>query len=96
MEEKAERFGRVVYRLSRWFPGSKTCSACGYVMNEMPLKVRVWTCPECGVTHDRDYNAAINHLAAGRAERLNAGGAQVRPFFGKAQGDEAGSNPHAA
>nr|WP_232328165.1 transposase [Kibdelosporangium sp. MJ126-NF4] len=83
LEEKAERFGRTVTKVSRWFPGSKTCSSCGHLMDVMPLKVRVWRCPECAVVHDRDYNAALNHLAAGRAERLNAGGAPVGPPSGK-------------
>ncbi|MEU0533557.1 RNA-guided endonuclease InsQ/TnpB family protein [Amycolatopsis tolypomycina] len=49
-----------------------------------------------GAVHDRDYNAALNILAAGQAERLNAGGAPVSPSSREVQGDEAGSNPNAA
>jgi putative transposase len=43
----------------RWFASSKTCSACGLVLDELPLSVREWTC-ECGAVHDRDLNAAKN------------------------------------
>jgi putative transposase len=96
IEEKAQRYGRIVLRVSRWLPSSKTCSVCGLVMEEMPLRVRAWICPGCGSVHDRDDNAAINILAAGQAERLNACGAQVRPPYGEAQSDEAGSTPDAA
>lgn len=68
--QKAERFGRVVHAVDRWLPSSKTCSTCGRVADVMPLKIRRWTCVKCGTNHDRDYNAAVNILAAGRAERL--------------------------
>lgn len=95
LEEKAERHGRTVHKVDRWFPSSKRCSACGHVMDEMPLSVRSWTCL-CGAAHDRDHNAARNILAAGRAERLNACGAGVSPPFGEVVGDEAGSTPDAA
>jgi putative transposase len=71
LEEKAERHGRAVVKVSRWLPSSKTCSGCGHVMDAMPLHIRTWTCPECATTHDRDHNAARNILAAGQAERLN-------------------------
>jgi transposase len=43
-----------------FYPSSKTCSACGYVVEVLPLGVRAWTCPACQTTHDRDVNAAIN------------------------------------
>lgn len=82
VEEKAERYGRTVRKVSRWLPSSKTCSTCGNVQREMPLKVRTWTCG-CGAVHDRDHNAAVNILAAGRAERQNARGAPVRPPQGR-------------
>ncbi|MEU7880336.1 RNA-guided endonuclease InsQ/TnpB family protein [Microbispora bryophytorum] len=75
---KAARHGRTFVKVDRWFPSSKLCSACGTVAESMPLKVRSWTCP-CGAVHDRDVNAAINILAAGRADRLNACGGTVRP-----------------
>ncbi|WP_327047990.1 transposase [Microbispora sp. NBC_01189] len=90
LEYKAALYERVFHRIDRWFPSSKLCSECGAVAESMPLNVREWTCP-CGAVHDRDVNAAKNILAAGRAERPNACGAQVRPGAGLAQREEAGS-----
>ncbi|WP_433230619.1 RNA-guided endonuclease InsQ/TnpB family protein [Actinomadura formosensis] len=78
LEYKAQRYGRAFAKVDRWFPSSKLCSACGTVTESMPLNVREWACP-CGAVHDRDVNAAINILAAGRADRLNACGGTVRP-----------------
>ncbi|MEV4568087.1 transposase [Nonomuraea sp. NPDC049419] len=95
LEYKAKLYGRTFHRISRWFPSSKLCSACGTIQPSMPLNVRQWTCA-CGTTHDRDLNAAINILAAGRAERLNACGGPVRPPLVVAQPDEAGSHGSAA
>ncbi|GAA2832253.1 RNA-guided endonuclease InsQ/TnpB family protein [Crossiella cryophila] len=91
LAEKAVRFGRTVHRVNRWLPSTKTCSGCGHVLADLPLSVRTWRCPVCSAVHDRDHNAAINILAAGRAERRNACGAGVRPPLGEALGDEAGS-----
>jgi putative transposase len=64
---KAEWYGRTVITIDRWWPSSKTCSHCGHRLDLLPLAVREWTCPDCGVVHDRDVNAAVNILAAGRA-----------------------------
>ena len=94
--EKADRYGRIVRAVSRWLASSKTCSACGHRLNELPLQIRQWTCPACRAEHDRDYNAAKVILAAGRAERLNACGTRVRPQPVTAVGVEAGSIPTAA
>jgi putative transposase len=58
LEYKAARYGRRVIVIDRWFPSSKMCSACGHVLAELGLKVRVWQCPSCGSRHDRDINAA--------------------------------------
>jgi transposase, IS605 OrfB family, central region len=65
IEEKAQRYGKTVVKIDRWYPSSKTCSACGYIAQKLPLSVRDWTCPECGTAHDRDANAAANILAVG-------------------------------
>jgi putative transposase len=94
--EKCDRYGRTLHPVSRWLPSSKTCSECGHVLDALPLQIREWVCPICGATHDRDHNAAKVILAAGRAERRNACGAQVSPPTREAQGDEAGSTPTAA
>lgn len=76
IEEKAERYGKTVVEIDRWFPSSKTCSACGHIVEKLPLSVREWTCPECGTHHDRDANAAANILAVGQT--VSAHGGTVR------------------
>ncbi|MFB7717853.1 RNA-guided endonuclease InsQ/TnpB family protein [Nocardia sp. NPDC056100] len=65
LEYKANWYGRELIVIDRWFPSSKLCSSCGALASSMPLHVRVWICDECGVSHDRDVNAAKNLLAAG-------------------------------
>ena len=76
VEEKAERYGKAVVKIDRWYPSSKTCSTCGGIVEKLPLGVRQWTCPECGTNHDRDANAAANILAVGHA--VSAHGGTVR------------------
>jgi len=67
IEYKAARYGRRVITVDRWYPSSKTCSACGHLLATLSLDTRHWTCPSCGTRHDRDHNAAKNILAAGLA-----------------------------
>jgi putative transposase len=67
LEYKALWYGRTFIKLDQWFPSSKKCGDCGFTMKYLPLPVREWICPECGVIHDRDINAACNILAAGLA-----------------------------
>jgi putative transposase len=95
LEYKAARAGRAFAKIDRFAPTSQTCSACGRLDGPKPLNVRSWICP-CGAAHDRDINAARNVLAAGRAESLNACGAQVRPASLPAPRREAGIHPGAA
>jgi len=57
---KAKWYDREVIQVNRWFPSSKLCSCCGYKNEDLTLKDREWTCPECNIHHDRDLNAAIN------------------------------------
>ncbi len=73
---KCERAGRKLIVIDRWYPSSKTCSACGHLLAELSLSTRHWTCPSCGARHGRDVNAAKNILAAGLA--VSACGADVR------------------
>jgi putative transposase len=47
-------------KIDRFYPSSKTCSSCLYVLPELQLSVRDWICPKCNTAHDRDINAAIN------------------------------------
>jgi putative transposase len=64
---KAARAGRRLVVVDRFYPSSKTCSACGHLLADLALRIRTWQCPTCGARHDRDLNAAKNILAAGRA-----------------------------
>ena len=59
---KANQWGKTLKELDRFYPSSKTCSCCGVKLDELPLSVRNWTCPNCNTNHDRDINASINIL----------------------------------
>jgi len=76
LEYKAAKAGRHLIVIDRWYPSSKTCSACGYLLPSLSLSTRTWQCPSCRTLHDRDVNAAKNILAAGLA--VSACGADVR------------------
>ena len=73
--------GGRLFLADRFYPSSKTCSACGAVKAKLTLAERKFVCEACGVAIDRDVNAAVNlrNLAASGAERLNACGGTVRP-----------------
>jgi putative transposase len=77
LEYKAQWYGRTFVKIDKWYPSSKRCFDCGHILDSLSLDVRQWVCPECGVDHDRDINAANNILAAGLA--VNACGEAVRP-----------------
>lgn len=71
---KCEHRGKTFSQIGQYAPSSKTCSSCGYKMSEMSLKVRDWVCPQCGATHDRDVNAALNILWWGLMATPNTAG----------------------
>ncbi len=72
---KADWYGCDLWAADRFYPSSKTCSACGQVNASLTLADRRWACPACGTTHDRDENAGTNlaRLPASRAEAQSDG-----------------------
>ena len=73
-------------KVSPYFPSSQLCHDCGFKNKAVKnLSVRTWTCPNCGETHDRDENAALNIrrkglVAVGMTDTSNAHGACIRPI----------------
>ena len=66
LQNKALQNDKKVVLIGRYYPSSKTCSQCGYIHKELKLQDRHWQCPNCGTSHDRDLNAALNILNEGR------------------------------
>jgi putative transposase len=81
---KCEWYGRELIKIDHWFPSSKRCGSCGQIVDKLPLNIREWECPKCGMNHDRDINAAHNILAAGLA--VSVCGANIRPDRESPQG----------
>jgi len=80
LKYKADWYGRELIEIDRWFPSSKRCACCGHINNGLKLSDRIWECPSCEKTLDRDINAAKNiltvglaGLAFGESRRLGAG-----------------------
>ena len=86
---KADRYGKTFVRTDTFFASTQKCSTagCGYINKGVAdLSVREWTCPECGASHERDHNSAINILKEGL--RLLAHDAPIglgRPEFTSAE-----------
>ena len=78
---KADWHGNVVVKVPANYPSSQLCSHCGY-RNPLTkdLRVREWTCPNCGTVHDRDINAAKNILRKG-IETLTKDGTHPDSLF---------------
>ncbi|MGL6140432.1 MAG: RNA-guided endonuclease InsQ/TnpB family protein [Planktothrix sp.] len=99
-----QRSGKLI-EIGRFFPSSKTCSCCGYLVDELPLDIREWHCPNCNTHHDRDENAALNIrnegiriLTEGGGNPVFADGGRVSPPACKSKGhrsvnSEAYTNP---
>lgn len=66
LEYKAKWCGKTISKIDRFYPSSQLCSNCGHKNSDVKnLDIRDWTCPVCGVHHDRDVNSAINILNEG-------------------------------
>lgn len=57
---KAEQYGGYVQLVDRWYPSSKTCSACGWEDTDLTLADRIFQCEWCSTVLDRDFNASLN------------------------------------
>jgi len=60
LEYKALKKGKYLIKVDKYFPSSKMCNSCGNINKAVVLGVQTWTCPICGINHNRDLNAAIN------------------------------------
>ncbi|WP_287288596.1 MULTISPECIES: RNA-guided endonuclease TnpB family protein [unclassified Okeania] len=60
LEYKTEKFSSQLVLVDRMFPSSQICSNCGNHRHQMPLKNRVYICPDCGHIEDKDLNASKN------------------------------------
>ena len=58
---KADWYGTVIVEADRFYPSSKLCSDCGAHNQDLGRELH-WTCPRCGIRHDRNENAALNLL----------------------------------
>lgn len=65
LKYKCQWHNRQLIVIDRWSPSSKTCNSCGHIMKDWNLGIREWDCPNCGIHHDRDVNAAKNILDEG-------------------------------
>ena len=81
LKTKAETLGIPVTEASQFYASSKTCSSCGHRKKDLTLKERTYQCSQCGISIDRDVNAALNlrNVAVGHTETQNACGVQLRP-----------------
>ena len=52
--------GKKVLKVGKYFPSSKMCSHCGHINSNLLVEDRIYVCPDCGLSIDRDYNAAMN------------------------------------
>lgn len=69
---KAQWYGRTLVQVDRFYPSSRLCHDCGRKYSGLRLSEREWVCESCGMSHDRDVNAALNILD--EALRLNQTG----------------------
>ncbi len=75
VEQKCAKHGKTFKPIDKWTATTKPCSNCGHHNKNLSLSDRQWTCPSCGINHDRDINAAVNIKRAGLAAQ---GGGDIR------------------
>ena len=65
LKYKLEEKGGKLLKVDKYYPSSKLCSNCGYYNKDLTLSNRYWTCPNCGLRHNRDKNATYNLIKEG-------------------------------
>ena len=66
LKYKSNWLGKRVIEINKYYPSSQCCNRCDYKNEDVKdLSVRKWTCPKCGMIHDRDINASINIMFEG-------------------------------
>jgi putative transposase len=79
LEWVAQKKGKAIVFIDRWYPSTKTCSSCGHVLENLDLSVREWRCPSCQSVNGRDENAARNICAVGASTAKLGDVRQVLP-----------------
>lgn len=93
LQYKGELYGVEIILADRFYPSSKACSDCGAVKDVLALSERTYRCAECGLSLDRDANAARNLLALGLRVTACGGEGAGRQVIGDETGPgEAGTN----
>lgn len=95
MDYKCAWYGKELVKIDPFYPSSKRCNCCGHVLAQLPLNVRAWQCPECGASHDRDHNAALN-IATAQGHCVEVRGEPVRRLRAKVRNRsvQRSANPH--
>lgn len=60
LKYKLEEKGKKLIQIDKWYPSSKICSSCGHIHDNLHAGDKHYICKSCGISLDRDYNAAIN------------------------------------
>lgn len=93
LEYKCAWYGSNLVVIDRFFASSKTCSCCGKVKKDLKLSERIFNCDGCGISIDRDLNAAINIKNYTESYSVKACGELCKPanYGGNSMNQEANS-----
>jgi putative transposase len=86
--------GGQIMIADRWFPSTRTCSRCGLVKQQIGLAERTFRCDRCGLTIDRDRNAAANLAAWAERQHAQVPDRQAGGRVSNASGGEGAGRRH--
>jgi putative transposase len=86
--------GGQIMVADRWFPSTRTCSRCGLVKQQIGLAERTFRCDRCGLTIDRDRNAAANLAAWAERQHAQVPDRQAGGRVSNASGGEGAGRRH--